>query len=181
MWDKYVQELAKAAAAVPADAASRLASEICRVSRNGGIVFLIGNGGSAAVADHAAADLSKGTAKPGQGKIRALPLSSLMSLLSASNNDFGHGVALENLVKIYLNEQDMLVAISSSGRSANIINAAKSAVKKGASLATLTGFGGGPLSQLGDLNLVVPSNNYGIVEDTHQALFHCIQQDLSRD
>ncbi len=134
----------------------------------GGIVYVIGNGGSAGIASHFSSDLMKALKIPSQ----TLYDSCMMTCLS---NDLGYehvfSYPLEKLVK----PRDLLVAISSSGQSLNIVNAAKTALSKQASLLTLTGFSShNPLRKLGQLNFWIDRSDYGLVESAHFFLLHAI-------
>ena len=96
-------------------------------------------------------------------------------LLTAFSNDLSYAVAFENLVNLWADNGDMLIAISSSGKSENIIRAAKAALVKGCAVITLSGFNNdNPLRQIGQMNYYVPSGEYGYVELIHSILTHYI-------
>jgi D-sedoheptulose 7-phosphate isomerase len=136
------------------------------ISNNGRRVFVIGNGGSAAVASHVVNDLVNMTLT------RAHSLSD-PALLSCMTNDFGHDVALSRILEVWCERGDLLIAISSSGRSANICIAANTARRLGATVMTLTGFEAeNQLRKLGDINLWLDSKNYGLVETGHAFVLH---------
>jgi D-sedoheptulose 7-phosphate isomerase len=129
-------------------------------------VMVVGNGGSAAIASHMQTDLAHSLG------IRALVFTE-PSVLTAQANDHGYEVAYRNLVNLWGEPGDLLVAISSSGRSKNILNACEAARAKGARVVTLSGFGpDNPLRSQGDLNFYVESSLYGPVECAHQVLVH---------
>lgn len=139
-----------------------------KVTKTGRRVFVIGNGGSSAVASHVVNDLVNMT------KTRAHVLSD-PALLSCMTNDFGHDVAYSRILDVWCGAGDLLVAISSSGRSANICNAATTARCLGAGVITLSGFAAdNPLRQLGDVNLWLDSKNYGLVETGHALVLHYV-------
>ena len=139
---------------------------LLRVKRSGGKIMVVGNGGSAAIASHLQTDLVHSL------KVRALVLSE-PSVLTAQANDHGYEHAFANQVQLWADPDDLLVAISSSGRSANILNACASARARGASLLTFSGFRtDNPLRALGDLNFHVASCSYGPVESAHAVLIH---------
>ena len=131
-------------------------------------VFFIGNGGSAAIASHMAIDFWK------NGGIPATAFND-SSLLTCISNDFGYKHVFEKPIEMFANKQDVLFAISSSGKSKNILNGLKSARQKQCLIITLSGFGKrNTLRSLGDLNFYVPSNSYGFVEIIHLSICHCI-------
>ena len=135
---------------------------------NSGKVLFIGNGGSAAIASHMAIDLWK------NGGIQALAFND-GSLLTCISNDFGYKHVFEKPIEMFSNKGDVVFAISSSGRSENILNGVKAAKKQGCTVITLSGFAiDNPLSCLGACNFYVPSCEYGPVEVIHQYICHWI-------
>ena len=131
-------------------------------------VIFIGNGGSAAIASHQAVDYWK------NGGMRAIAFND-SSLLTCIANDFGYPQVFEKPVEMFADEGDVLIAISSSGRSENIHRGARAARDKRGHVITLSGFApDNPLRPLGDLNFYVPSRSYGEVEITHLAICHAI-------
>lgn len=134
-------------------------------------VFVGGNGGSSAISDHLSCDFEKGAGRP------TINLSSRPALLSAIANDYGYEFTLSwQLAAAKVGVGDLVILISSSGNSPNIIEAAKFAKSQGAEVLGLVGFTGGELKKLSDVCLHVEVNNYGIVEDCHQALMHILAQ-----
>ena len=126
--------------------------------------MVIGNGGSAAIASHMQNDLCKSAG------VQALTFTE-PPLLTALANDDGYTGAFESLVKLWAATGDLLIAISSSGRSENILRAARSARAAGSRIMTLSGCDAdNPLRQMGDVNFYVPSHSYGPVEIVHAAL-----------
>lgn len=131
-----------------------------------GGVYIIGNGGSAGVASHAAIDFVNVV------KLRAITLHE-PSLLTCMANDYGYENAFQRLVEVMAKPGDVLVAISSSGNSMNIRNAVMQMKSIGGTVITLTGFKpDNPLRQLGDLNIWLDSHDYGFVEIGHQFVLH---------
>jgi len=148
------------------DAISLLLQSLEKLRSTGGHLYLVGNGGSAGVASHAATDFLK------CGKIRATTLHE-PSLLTCMSNDYGYDLAFARILATVAGCNDVLFAISSSGQSANICNAAVEMCKLGGSLVTLTGFKrDNPLRSLGDLNIWLDSDDYGMVEMGHQFVLH---------
>jgi D-sedoheptulose 7-phosphate isomerase len=137
--------------------------------------MIIGNGGSAAIASHLQNDLCKAT------KIRAMVFTD-PPLLTALSNDICYAAAYRELVDLWGDKGDMLIAISSSGRSQNIISAVATAREKGCNpIVTISGFlMDNPLRSLGDLNMYVPSTEYGYVELAHSVLAHYISDQMSK-
>ena len=131
-------------------------------------IYIVGNGGSAGVAAHAVTDLFN------VAKLKATTLHE-SSLLTCMANDFGYENAVARMLGQLLNPADIVIVISSSGNSMNMRNAANISRQKGAFVLTLSGFkADNPLRQLGDLNIWLPSTDYGFVEIGHQFILHNI-------
>lgn len=134
----------------------------------GGKLMFIGNGASAAISSHMSTDYWK------NGGIRAIAFSD-PALLTCIGNDHGYDRLFAEPVRMFADSGDILVAISSSGRSPNILNATDVARECGCAIITLSGFReDNPLRALGDLNFFVPCECYGPVEILHHSLCHCI-------
>ena len=141
-------------------------------------IFVIGNGGSAATASHMMNDLCKGTlGHKGDApwpRLRVIALTDNVSLMTAWANDTDFNHIFSEPLKNLAQRGDVLVAISASGNSPNIIAAVEAAKQIGVTVLGLTGFTGGKLSKMADVSLVVPSDGYGPVEDVHIILDHII-------
>jgi D-sedoheptulose 7-phosphate isomerase len=133
-----------------------------------GSLYVVGNGGSAAVASHSVVDFLK------VGGLRAFTLTDA-SVLTAMANDVSYGEAFEQMLSVHAQPGDALIAISSSGNSANIVNAAAKVKALGGSVVTLSGFApDNPLRSRGDLNVWLDSHDYGMVEAAHQFILHVL-------
>jgi D-sedoheptulose 7-phosphate isomerase len=142
-----------------------------RVSAGGKVMF-IGNGASAAIASHMAADFSKA------GGLRALAFND-GALLTCLGNDYGYAAVFEVAMEIYADSADCLVAISSSGSSENILRGARAALARGCALVTCSGFAeDNPLRRMGSIDFWVPADSYGLVEVVHHSICHCILQSI---
>jgi len=140
---------------------------ILKTDSNHKLMF-IGNGASAAISSHMSTDFWK------NGGMRAITFND-SSLLTCLGNDYGYEYIFEKSVDMFADEGDILVAISSSGKSENILRGVHCAKSKRCSVITLSGFeSDNPLSLLGDFNYYVPDRSYGPVEIIHQSIIHCI-------
>lgn len=129
-------------------------------------IYVVGNGGSASIASHCASHYSRGKG------MRISPLNDA-SALTATANDFGYEYSYSKQIEVHVDQNDLVIAISSSGKSQNILNAVTKAKEKKCDVITMSGFSNdNPLRKIGDLNFWVPCNSYGIVELTHMALLH---------
>lgn len=143
----------------------------------GGRIFVGGNGGSSAISDHLLCDFVKGTHSEKKNGLCVHSLNSSTALFTAIGNDFGYEHTFSFQLKaMNLNSNDTVILISSSGNSPNIVSAAEFALQMNASLIGMTGFTGGALFKLANVKLHVPYNNYGVIEDAHQALMHVLAQ-----
>ena len=134
----------------------------------GNKLIFVGNGGSSAIASHMATDYSK------NGDVRALALND-SAMLTCLGNDLGYDRVFAKQIELHARAGDLVVAISSSGRSANILNAVKAARAAGCAVVTLSGFSAeNPLRRLGDINFFINSDRYGFVEIGHLTICHAI-------
>lgn len=150
------------------DAMVRSFEMLKRLRSDGNRLFIIGNGGSAAIASHAVIDFLNvaGIAA------HTLHDSAVMTCMA---NDYGYEQGFARVLDCFADGGDILIAISSSGKSANILNAVARSKERSAGVITLSGFAeSNPLRSLGDLNFWLPSADYGLVEVGHQFLLHNI-------
>ena len=176
--DDYSTELRNAIKSVDIDQMNIAINTLGEFYSSDKSIYSIGNGGSHAIADHLVCDFVKGTYKNDEKRLKVIPLGSLASLHSAAANDFGHKNAFAEQLKFFGSKDSLLIAISSSGNSENIFNAVKYHQSNGSVCIGMTGFDGGILKEICDICLHVNSSNYGIVEDSHQALMHILAQYL---
>jgi D-sedoheptulose 7-phosphate isomerase len=150
------------------------AAELCLVSlKDGGKILLCGNGGSAADSQHIAAELS-GRFKKERKALAGIALTTDTSALTAIGNDYGFEQIFSRQVEALANEDDTLIAISTSGNSENVINAIDCARKTGCKVITLTGKDGGKMKDLGDVNIVIPSYDTPRIQEMHIMVGHMI-------
>ena len=149
--------------------------------QRGATVFFIGNGGSAATASHFANDLSIGTNDYEQ-PFKALSLTDNIPIMTAVGNDFGFDEIFVRQLKIYGNQGDILVGISASGNSPNVLKAFEYALTVGIHTVSITAFDGGHLKLMADDGIHVPTEpkEYGPAEDAHMILDHLIGSYLLR-
>jgi len=146
-------------------------------------ILVVGNGGSASTASHLACDLGKGTvdfSNPDFKRFRVLSLADNTALITAIGNDLSYEDVFVEQLRMVLRAGDVVVFISASGNSPNLVRAAEYARASGATTIGLLGFGGGKLRGMVDHPLVVSSRNYGISEDFHASVQHVLTQYLRR-
>ncbi|MGX3046024.1 D-sedoheptulose 7-phosphate isomerase [Helicobacter sp. T3_23-1056] len=162
------------------EASKSLESSIIKVAKlitdslqNGGKLIAFGNGGSAADAQHFAAELS-GRYKKERKALAGIAISTDTSALTAIGNDYGFEVVFSRQVEAIAKKGDVLFGISTSGNSANVLKAFESGKSIGCKCVGLSGKGGGKMSDLSDINLVIPSDNTPRIQEAHILVIHAL-------
>lgn len=157
------------------DSLRRVLNVLKNLDRKKNKIMFIGNGGSASISSHFAIDFLKNV------KIPALAFNDA-SFLTCLGNDLGYEHVFDKPIEMVSCRDDVLFAISSSGRSKNVLNAVETARQKGVYVITLSGFDtNNPLRKMGDINFYVPSDSYGFVETVHSAICHYFVDMLLED
>lgn len=177
-WSKYLSDLSKSYLAINEETVIEVVQSIRRIAGTSNSIWIIGNGGSAATSSHFSVDLSKGASLRLRKSLRAIPLMDLVPIQSAWSNDFSFTLALEKTLQNFARAGDLLFVISGSGNSENLVNAIKAAKELDVKCLGLTGFSGGKISALLDLEINVPSNDMQIIEDSHHILCHFISREI---
>lgn len=176
--DAYFERLAEAHRSVDRAAVERACAMLERGLRDGVTLFTCGNGGSAAIANHLLCDYVKGVQTGTTYRPRVISMSANLELMLAIGND----ICFEDIFLYQLRTMgragDILMTISSSGNSENIVRPVSWAKDNGLRTIALTGFSGGRSAGLADVNIHVAAANYGVVEDVHQSIMHIIAQYL---
>ena len=142
----------------------KTAELISECKKNNGKVYVVGNGGSSSIASHVSVDFAKVANIPSDTFNNA-------NLITCFANDYGHDNWVKEAIRAYTKPNDMLILISSSGTSKNIVNAAKYCKDNKISLITLSGFNiNNPLAQLGNVNIHIPSEKYNFIEMSHHII-----------
>lgn len=157
--------------------AKQMEQVVMQLNRRGRTIFILGNGGSAATASHMALDLNKWTRVKGFPNLRAVSLTDANSITAWANDTTYQDIFREQLVNL-LRAGDLVIGISASGKSMNILKAIQYAKDHGAFTIGFSGFGGGTLANMADIAIVSSSENYGVVEDFHMSLGHILAQFL---
>ena len=170
----YHTDFSKLLSAFDLDALAEASELVARHYAADKQIFTAGNGGSAALAVHLAADFGKNVASPNDKHPRIISLCCNASTLTALGNDCGYENTFSLQLRNLMNSGDLVVLISSSGNSPNVVEAAKFAQSGGATILGLSGFGGGKLKELADVSLHVDCDVYELVEDAHSFFCHAI-------
>jgi D-sedoheptulose 7-phosphate isomerase len=175
----YDKKLINAIKSVSQGEIKSLSSTVLEQFRNGRNIYIIGNGGSAALANHFATDLTH-TLRGRNLKTKCLSLSSNSCLITAIANDIGSEHIFSSQLEYFMEPGDLLISISSSGNSPNILNAIKIANNNSCKTFGILGFDGGIAKQLCKQSILVLSQvgEYALVEDTHSFICHSVVEQL---
>jgi len=174
----YGEQMADAWASLDGAAVGRAADLLAGVIGAGNLVYACGNGGSAAISNHLLCDFAKGIQTDTVLKPRVVSLSSNIEIITAIANDIAFEDVFVYQLKTMAKAGDLLITVSSSGDSENVVRALEWATGNRLKTVALTGFGGGRTSNLADVNIHVGGDNYGVIEDMHQSVMHMLAQYL---
>ena len=172
----YFSEINKAAASVDRVKIEEAAAILTKAFSNGSMVYSCGNGGSAAIANHLVCDHCKLVRTDTDLTSRIVSLSATVEIITAIGNDISYDEIFAYQLGALALSGEVLITISSSGDSENIVRAARLAKESGMSVISMTGFSGGRSAEIADVNLHVNADNYGVIEDVHQSLMHILAQ-----
>lgn len=170
----YLDALATVLAALPQDAIWRAAEMLHDAGAEGRRIYLIGNGGSAATASHMANDLGKQASVPGRLALRPIAFTDNVPLLTAWSNDLSFEAAFSLPLAAHLEPGDVVVAISTSGNSPNVLAALRLAQRVGARTIGLAGHDGGAMAAMVECCICVPTRDIGQQEDVHLVVNHLL-------
>ena len=170
----YFADLIDTVEQLPFTAMDQIVSVLIQAYESSRMIYVFGNGGSAALASHFACDLGKGTANGSGKRFQVLAFTDNVPLLTAWANDACYEDIFAEQLTNFVRPDDVAFAISGSGRSPNVLKALKVAREAGAHTIGLTGFQGGEMKQLCELCLIIPSDNMQIIEDLHLSVTHAL-------
>ncbi len=173
---EFIASLKECLDEIPLDRVEAVTELLFQAYQRNKQVFIMGNGGSAATASHFACDLGKETVVEGRPRFRVLSLNDNVPLMTALSNDFGYNAIFKEQLSNLVNEGDIVIGITGSGNSANVLEAIEYARSRKAITIGLIGFGGGKLKDLVDEAIVISSTNYGHVESVHLIIEHLIAE-----
>jgi phosphoheptose isomerase len=175
-FDAYAEEISRAAKTIDPAMLDRAAAILLEAYTRGARIFSCGNGGSASIANHMQCDHVKGVRTTTDLTPHVLSLSTNVELLTAIANDMGYENVFVYQLQSHSGPGDVLMAVSSSGRSANIVRALTWARDNGLHTIAVTGFEGGAAKSEAEVSIHVDCANYGVIEDLHQAIMHALAQ-----
>lgn len=170
----YTRQLNEALDQLPEDKFAEINSVLQDARETGKQIFVIGNGGSASTASHMVCDFNKNTREAGKNRMRAICLNDNVPSVLAYANDEGYDIIFSEQLSALGRADDIVIAISGSGNSANILKAIETARQMNIKVIGLTGFKGGKMKDMTDICLVVPSTSMEIIEDAHLIINHIL-------
>ncbi|MFJ7734155.1 SIS domain-containing protein [Lysinibacillus sp. NPDC097231] len=176
--DRYFENLNNSFSTIDKESVKMLAEEIFNTWKRDGKIFVFGNGGSAATSSHFVCDLSKMTIVEGAKKIKALSLSDNVPILTAWANDTNYSNIFREQLLPLVEKNDLVIGISASGNSTNVLSALECANELNVKTASLSGFDGGEISKITGFPIVVYSKNMQIIEDLHSILTHSLSLEV---
>jgi len=176
----YLEDEIKTLRSLDIQALNQALNLLTEAFENGNTVYVFGNGGSAATASHFQNDFNKGISEHTKKKFNFLCLNDNIATVMAVANDIGYDEIFRFQLRGHLKPGDLILAISGSGNSRNVINAVEYAKEQGNRVIGLTGMQGGKLKQLADISLHVPVQSLQITEDVHLVFNHLMMWVLSR-
>ncbi|HHV08804.1 MAG TPA: SIS domain-containing protein [Clostridiales bacterium] len=175
-YDNYNGSLIEALHAIDPQQLSGLTDAIDRAYQNGNQIFILGNGGSAACASHWVCDFNKGVNTPNSKRMKMYSLSDNTSIVSALGNDISYNDIFSYQLKNFAAQEDLIICLSVSGKSPNLISAVEYGNKIGCNTYSIIGDYEGELGRISKHAIIVKSKNYGVVEDIHLIINHMISQ-----
>ena len=165
-------------AALDVASLEKVAARLTELYRADGTLYVIGNGGSASTASHMGCDLSKGTSALGKRRLRVVSLTDNVGWMTAISNDISYEQVFTEQLRNLLRPNDVVLGISASGNSPNLVKAFDFAKEQGVSTIAFVGFKGGKMKEIADLSIHMQSADYGPVEDGHLVLNHILVEHL---
>jgi len=170
----YVQEFIRNIQQLRISDINPISEQIWQAYLAGHQIFVMGNGGSAAIASHFACDLGKSTAMDGKPRFRVQSLNDNVPLMTALANDLGYENVFREQMRNLARPNDVVIAITSAGNSENIVRAVQFANEIGAISVAIIGFGGGRVKDIAQFSLVLESCDYGVVETISMFVCHTL-------
>ena len=171
---QYLGEVQRVLAKLPTERVCEMVDVLLSANYVASTIYVVGNGGSAATASHFACDLAKGTIVNGRPRFRVMALTDNVPLMTAWSNDVAYKDLFVEQLRNVIRRGDVLVAISGSGNSENVLRAVELASQMGGITVGLSGFAGGKLSASVDVPVVVPCECMAQIEDVHLTLCHLV-------
>lgn len=177
-YNNYIEELQKELSKIDKNTLSDIEKKIIETIENNKSIYLLGNGGNCATASHWVCDFDKGIGMLSEKPIKIFNLSDNIPLITAYANDISYDDIYFCQLKKKLMKDDLIIVLSVSGNSSNLIKAAKYANDYGVTVISIVGNFNGDILKYSDMSMIIYSKNYGIVEDIQLSLGHVLSQSI---
>lgn len=175
---QYIELVKSTLDALDAKAIESLVDAFHSTYEKGGIIYTMGNGGSGASASHAAGDFLKGASYGLDKRFRMICLNDNLPSMMAIANDIGWESVFVEPLKNFLSPNDLVIGISGSGNSKNVVNAIEYANEQGATTVAMSGFKGGKISQIATIDVHAPVADMEVTEDVHMVIFNIVKKQM---
>ena len=175
---QYIELVKSTLDALDAKALESLVDAFHSTYEKGGNIYTMGNGGSGASASHAAGDFLKGASYGLDKRFRMICLNDNLPSMMAIANDIGWESIFVEPLKNFLSSNDLVIGISGSGNSKNVVNAIEYANEQGATTVAMSGFKGGEISQIATINVHAPVMDMEVTEDVHMVIFNIVKKQM---
>jgi D-sedoheptulose 7-phosphate isomerase len=179
-FSNYFRKISETLDKIDINAVNKLIDRIYECYEKENTVYVFGNGGSAATASHVAGDFMKGISYGLEKRFRVICLNDSIPSLTAISNDLTYEEVFYEQLKTFLRKDDIVIGISGSGNSVNVIKALNYARELGSTVVGFSGYKGGKLKELADILILAPVSDMEITEDIHIIIFHAIKQAINR-
>lgn len=173
---RYFKKVADISKRINSSSFESLIEELENAYKRGARIFICGNGGSASTASHITCDINKGLASKGAERFKVICLNDNIPTIMAYANDMSYNDIFVEQLKNFMEDGDLLIGISGSGNSENVVRAIAFAKKHGATTFGICGYGGGRVKKIAGKSMVVHSDDMQKVEDIHLMVLHCAMQ-----
>ena len=180
MIDEYLERLSETIDGIDRKDIQKVIDALLEVREKDGIVYIFGNGGSAATASHCVCDFNKGISCDLDKKFKFVCLSDNTATMTAIANDIGYDEIFRKQLEGRIEKKDAVFAISGSGNSKNVINAVGYAKEQGAKVISLTGYDGGKLLKMSDCPIHADVNDMQVAEDVHMVMCHLLASTIAK-
>ena len=179
-FSSYFEKVSETLGKIDIPAVSKFIDIIYECYNSGNTIYIFGNGGSAATASHVAGDFMKGISFGLEKRFKVICLNDNIPSLTAISNDLTYDEVFYEQLKTFLKKDDVVIGISGSGNSANVIKALNYAKELGSAVVGFCGYRGGKLKELADILILAPVSDMEITEDIHTIIFHAIKQIINK-
>jgi len=179
-FSNYFEKVSDTLGKIDIPAIGKFIDRIYECYEKGNTIYVFGNGGSAATASHVAGDFMKGISFGLEKRFKVICLNDNIPSITAISNDLTYDEVFYEQLKTFLKKDDIVIGISGSGNSANVVKALNYAKKFGSTVVGFCGYKGGKIKELADILILAPVSDMEVTEDIHILIFHAIKQVINK-